>query len=127
MRPVNQFAVMGAPASRRLALPSLGAVKMRLWTPFRLIDNHEIEPADKKRKAGQQVRPYHTELRTKYDNNNEIIPYPPFPASHQFWGQGPNGLIYLTEADLFEKPMKQRVKTLFFAAAGNRCFLLGFL
>jgi hypothetical protein len=30
-----------------------------------MIGNQEIEPADKKRKAGQQVRPLKTELRTK--------------------------------------------------------------
>src|ERR1039457_7425645 len=58
--------------------------------PSRVIGNQEIEPADKKRKAGQQVRPLHTELRTKYDNNNEIIPHVLTPASHQFWGQIPN-------------------------------------
>jgi hypothetical protein len=57
-----------------------------------VIGNQEIEPADKKRKAGQQVRPLHTELRTKYDNNTGIIPYAPSPASHQFWGQIPTGI-----------------------------------
>ena len=59
-------------------------------TSVPVIGNQEIEPAGKKRKAGQQVRPLHTELRTKYDNNNGIIPHAPSPASHQFWGQVPH-------------------------------------
>jgi len=67
--------------------------------PPRLIGNQEIEPAGKKGKAGQQIRPLHTELRTKYDNNNGIIPHAPSPASHQFWGQNPAGL-YLSQTHL---------------------------
>src|ERR1039458_3709336 len=51
-------------------------------TSVPVIGNQEIEPAGKKRKAGQQVRPLHTELRTKYDNNNESYLMPrPLPVT----------------------------------------------
>jgi hypothetical protein len=65
-----------------------------------VIGNQEIEPAGKKRKAGQRVRPLHTELRTKYDNNNGIIPHAPSPASHQFWGQAAAVMLYRFGAEI---------------------------